>query len=229
MTASKENMTSENIKFAGFNLRLLASLIDSLVSLLIISVFLNYLSSSPNTPEFFYRISLLLITVLLPFVLIGILYFSLSTSYFGATIGKFLTGIRVVSDSGSLLTVKRSLFRHTIGYQFAWVFFGLGYLSIIKDDKKQGWHDKASGSIVLIKNNFMALGLLVLALLLFVNFFFIKTSITQFSDNKSLQDDFSYLFISTKHQLESFEQSKNPTPPSDKIIDSTGSSQLQTN
>jgi hypothetical protein len=83
------------------------------------------------------------------------------THYFGGSLGKLLTGLQVVNETGAPLTLKRIAFRQTIGYSFSWLVFGLGFLSIAKDAQKQGWHDKAVGSLVIVKHNLWPLALAV--------------------------------------------------------------------
>jgi uncharacterized RDD family membrane protein YckC len=66
----------------------------------------------------------------------------------GQTIGKGLTGARVIRrESGQSLGAGRGLLR-TLGYIFSLVPFGLGFLWAIWDKDKQTWHDKIAGSVV---------------------------------------------------------------------------------
>lgn len=64
------------------------------------------------------------------------------------TMGKGLTGVRVVrKDSGQPLGPWRGLLR-TLGYIVSLVPLGVGFLWAIWDKDKQTWHDKIAGSVV---------------------------------------------------------------------------------
>ncbi len=65
------------------------------------------------------------------------------------TPGKLLCRCHLV-DARTLgpLTVKQSLLRN-LGYFVSWGTLGLGFLWIIWDKHKQGFHDKIAGSVVL--------------------------------------------------------------------------------
>ena len=71
-------------------------------------------------------------------------------NYDGATPGKKLLGIKIVKVDGKKLTYPVAFIRY-IGYMISAAtifFFGLGYLWIIWDKKKQALHDKIAGTIV---------------------------------------------------------------------------------
>lgn len=160
-----------NKKFAGYRLRLLAHIIDSAILFIPLSLLLWFAASSVTLPEFMQRLFLLFILWLIPFFAINTAHDTFFTHWYGGTIGKLLVGLRVTDENGNLLSFKRSFFRHTVGYQFAFLLLGLGFMTIIKDSKKQGWHDKAVGSIVVVQNNQWALALLMLLLALALNFY----------------------------------------------------------
>lgn len=66
----------------------------------------------------------------------------------GQSLGKKLLGIRIVQDTdGSAPGWGRGLGR-TIGYFISSVPFGLGYLWALWDPRKQAWHDKMVGTVV---------------------------------------------------------------------------------
>ncbi len=143
---------------ANFKLRFLASLTDDCISILIFSLCLYFISTQPTLS--LALSSFLLFTILIflnPIVLFNSIPF---THYLGGTPGKLLTGLKVTDESGKRLTFKRIMFRQTIGYSFSSLIFGLGFFSIAKDPKKQGWHDKAIGSTVSITQNLWPLALL---------------------------------------------------------------------
>lgn len=75
-------------------------------------------------------------------------YYILSWSIWGATLGQFLSGIRVISIKHKALSLPRSCLRY-FGCWVSAFALGIGFLWILIDSKRQGWHDKIAGTIVL--------------------------------------------------------------------------------
>jgi uncharacterized RDD family membrane protein YckC len=65
----------------------------------------------------------------------------------GQTLGMRFQGLRVVRTDGSRLGWVRALIRE-IGYLISAVFLFLGFLWILVDNRRQGWHDKLAGTLV---------------------------------------------------------------------------------
>ena len=81
-------------------------------------------------------------------VLLGALYFVLCWTFAkGQTIGKRLVAIRVVKEDGRPLEIMDSILR-VIGYYISSLFFSLGFIWVLFDAKKQGWHDKIAHTLV---------------------------------------------------------------------------------
>lgn len=76
-----------------------------------------------------------------------IIYALLSWSLTGQSIGMMLLGLRVVTVQGERLSFWRSLLR-VIGYMVAAAPFFLGFLWMLGDNRRQGWHDKLAGTVV---------------------------------------------------------------------------------
>jgi uncharacterized RDD family membrane protein YckC len=64
----------------------------------------------------------------------------------GQTPGKRLMGVRVVRADGARLHLGNAI-RRELAYVLSGILF-LGYLWILLDNKRQGWHDKLAGTIV---------------------------------------------------------------------------------
>ena len=65
-----------------------------------------------------------------------------------ATPGKMLLSLRVVdAKTGNSLSVGQSLVRYA-GYFVSAIPFCLGLIWVGIDSKKQGWHDKIAGTVV---------------------------------------------------------------------------------
>ncbi len=65
----------------------------------------------------------------------------------GVTPGKAALGIRIVRLDGKPMTFRTS-FRRYIGYLVSFLGFGAGFLWMLIDNRRQGWHDKISGTCV---------------------------------------------------------------------------------
>jgi|GEM_PF-496276 len=74
-------------------------------------------------------------------------YFTFFVSATGQTIGHYLMGVRVVRLDGHRMTVWGSFVRY-VGMILALIPVGLGYLWVLIDDRRQGWHDKLARTCV---------------------------------------------------------------------------------
>jgi uncharacterized RDD family membrane protein YckC len=66
----------------------------------------------------------------------------------GQTPGKAFMGLRVVTVEGRKISPARALLR-IIGYAFSAIPLYLGFLWVLWDDRRQGWHDKLAGTCVI--------------------------------------------------------------------------------
>lgn len=68
--------------------------------------------------------------------------------YKQATPGKMLLRMKIIdAKNGSKPSILQYIIRYA-GYFVSMIPFGLGYLWIVWDPQKQGWHDKLAGTIV---------------------------------------------------------------------------------
>lgn len=80
--------------------------------------------------------------------LIGIAYVvGLWTYWGGQTVGKKAMGIKVVKTDGSAFGLVPAIIRY-VGYIISGIVFLLGFIWILFDADKQGWHDKIAGTYV---------------------------------------------------------------------------------
>ncbi|MEI6221939.1 MAG: RDD family protein [bacterium] len=151
--------------YAGFLPRLLAWGIDTCILVLPAFLFLALLITPSTSLN---QLAVLLLAFFAIFIVwwtfVRLAYMVLFTSYLGGTPGKIITGLEIVTEYKQRLTLKESLFRATIGYFVSDQVFGLGYTVIIKDQKKQGWHDQVSLTYVIWKNKIITL----LAVVIFI-------------------------------------------------------------
>jgi uncharacterized RDD family membrane protein YckC len=78
---------------------------------------------------------------------IAVLYFALSTDLTGRTPGKWLMGLRVVRMGGGDITLGRAMLR-SLGYIVSLIPLGAGFLWVLVDDERRGWHDHIAGTKV---------------------------------------------------------------------------------
>ena len=76
------------------------------------------------------------------------LYYVLFTYAKGQTPGKMLLGLHVVDENGHKPNLKQVILREVIGKAISALALLIGYLWIIWDPKKRGWHDYMGGTYV---------------------------------------------------------------------------------
>jgi uncharacterized RDD family membrane protein YckC len=80
-------------------------------------------------------------------VVLAVAYSVVSWAWFGRTPGKALLGLAVTTRDGSRPGVGRSLLRF-LGYLLSSIPLGAGFLWILVDDHRRGWHDHLAGTSV---------------------------------------------------------------------------------
>ena len=90
-------------------------------------------------------IATLLSTLLFLAIFLGYYPYFWSTS--GQTLGKKALGLRVVRTGGYKLGLGRAILR-LVGYWLSTLALGLGFIWIVFDRRRQGWHDKIADTQV---------------------------------------------------------------------------------
>lgn len=152
-------------QFAGFWRRFIAYTIDSVAIFMIFCIlaiiagaaFLTGTMSANNTswiagltdPKGHESLGMV---VLAFYVLLFIGYFTFFQGLNGRTPGKKLLGLQVVTDDGRPISFGIAFLR-SVGYLVSSLLFTLplGYIWAAFDKKKQGWHDKIAGTVVIIR------------------------------------------------------------------------------
>lgn len=141
-------------RYGGFWIRALAFLVDKLILFFICLIFLlvglSALHAGFDAVEPGDIMGRFMIIYYAMTHLLGMLYFTYFHGTTGQTPGKMLFGLRVVQTSGEKITPGIAFLRW-VGYIFSALIFYLGFLWIIFDGKKQGWHDKIAGTIVIYR------------------------------------------------------------------------------
>ncbi len=81
-------------------------------------------------------------------ILLALTNFVIFPMFSGQSIGKMLTGLRVVRTDGSIASFSQLLVRHSIGYLLTIATVGLGFLFSILNPKGRALHDFLAGTVV---------------------------------------------------------------------------------
>jgi uncharacterized RDD family membrane protein YckC len=77
-----------------------------------------------------------------------ITYYLFFWTTMGQTPGKYLMGVKGITKHGHKLKLKHAIARY-LGYYVSSFTFGLGFLWILVDDERRGWHDRIAGTLVI--------------------------------------------------------------------------------
>lgn len=143
---------NKNLEYTGFWLRFVALIIDTLLFLLILSPLLffllyvdiyqlifmmenNYSLMNDNLEVY--------LNYILPFLLTLIFW-----GFFQATPGKMAFRAKILdAETGEKPNIFQYIVRY-LAYVPSILLLGLGVLWIAFDKRKQGWHDKIAGTVV---------------------------------------------------------------------------------
>lgn len=81
-------------------------------------------------------------------VLIGLTNFIVFPIFSGQSIGKMLTGLKIVQKDGTAVSFGAVLLRNTVGYLLIAVTLGLGFLFALFSANGRALHDLLSGTVV---------------------------------------------------------------------------------
>lgn len=134
------------LRYAGFWARTVAYIIDVIILVVIgaaLSPFLGstVITSGPTGVEIDYGAQGLN-------ALVGLVYFVAFWVWRGQTPGMIPFNMRVVrADSGANVDIGRAILRY-VGLIISFVVILLGVIWVAFDARKQGWHDKLAGTLV---------------------------------------------------------------------------------
>ena len=111
----------------------------------------NDLLASPGE-----RILAYIVDIVLAFITLGIYAIVwLIMAHTGSSVGKRMVGIKVVKADGNQPgCITGVLLREIIGKFISSIIILLGFIWIIIDDKRQGWHDKIAETYVVRTDRF---------------------------------------------------------------------------
>jgi len=144
------NQSPESLPKAGFWVRVVATMIDSLLLsiiqfalTLIITLLIGLIGfAASEDPAVSLIVGLFGTTISLGYAV----FF---TGYCGQTPGKMALRIKVIRTDGNQLTYGRAAKREILGKFVSFVLLGIGYLMVAFDNQKQGLHDKIADTYVI--------------------------------------------------------------------------------
>lgn len=140
-----EQSSRTEVRYAGFWVRAVASLIDSIILGLIVGpiIYKVYGTEYLEMEGMIAGPADFLLTWIFPAVAITVFWI-----YKSATPGKMAFKLRIVDESsGRDATPGQCIIRY-VGYYVSMLPLFLGFLWVLWDDKKQGWHDKLARTVV---------------------------------------------------------------------------------
>ena len=130
-------------EYVGFWMRVLASLIDTVLMTIVLYPLLALFFGWRLHYEGL-GVGSTLLSYLLPAAVIIIFWI-----YRSATPGKMVIGAKIVdAKTGGQPSTGQFIGRY-LGYYLSTVIFCLGFLWVAWDGRKQGWHDKLAGTVVI--------------------------------------------------------------------------------
>jgi uncharacterized RDD family membrane protein YckC len=146
----------EEDRYAGFVSRVVAFMLDMIIVLLVntiisftIRALFGFFSLGNLKVIADFSASRLADGMALLFpVILQAIYFIGAWAVFGRTLGMSIAGIRVEETSRpGDVTVARAMLRY-IGMYVSAIVFGLGFIWVLFDKRRQGWHDKLGNTVV---------------------------------------------------------------------------------
>lgn len=145
-------MEDQDLEYVGFWPRVLASITDTILICVVTLPLLRLIYG----PTYFYQSGKrwilgpadLLISYVFPAAAVILFWL-----YREATPGKMAIGARVVdAETGRALSVGQAIGRY-LGYYASIIPLFLGVVWVAFDPKRQGWHDKLAGTVVVRPKN----------------------------------------------------------------------------
>ncbi|HTN48471.1 MAG TPA: RDD family protein [Burkholderiaceae bacterium] len=141
-------MAAREMEYVGFWARVLAALIDSVLVLLVIGPVLYWIYG----PSYLATAGLggaagtvdVLLNWVFPAVAVVVFWI-----YRQATPGKMVIGAKIVDATTGMPPTTGQLIGRYLGYYVSMIPCFLGMLWIAFDARKQGWHDKLAGTVVI--------------------------------------------------------------------------------
>lgn len=155
MAITMEEPETISYRYASFQLRLAAFLLDMLVLVACFALFftlagLQLLLSSDfgeiDPPDWSLITFVTIVAGFFPFVFFP-LYFIVPWAFWGQTIGKMALGIKVLRPNGQRVGIWRAALR-LVGYFFSTITLFAGFVMAATNPQKKALHDRLADTIV---------------------------------------------------------------------------------
>jgi len=134
-------------QYGGFWIRLLASVIDSILMLMIIAPVLTAIYGTAYwdvESQVSYGLLDIVMNYVFPVVVVIVFWI-----YKSATPGKMMLGLTIVdAKTGGKPSTAQFIGRY-LAYYVSMLPLFLGFFWVAFDKRKQGWHDKLAGTVVI--------------------------------------------------------------------------------
>lgn len=142
-------MTETKEFYGGFWIRFGAILVDSLIMWGITIGINHLLGVSP--PAQGQQINSDSLFALLFSIIASFLYYAFLQGFLKGSPGKHLFGLTLLDESTlEKLSIGQMVGRYLMSF-ISSICFGIGYLSVVWNPKRKGWHDRAAGTVVVKK------------------------------------------------------------------------------
>lgn len=133
--------------YASPGTRLVAAIIDDAVlSILMAGLFLTgliaFVAYQSGIGILLLYVSFAAAIAIVPIYMVGM------TAYRGQTLGKMAMGIKVVDSEGNKPSLGMALMRETLGKLVSATVLYIGFIAILLDEQRRGWHDQISKTFV---------------------------------------------------------------------------------
>jgi uncharacterized RDD family membrane protein YckC len=132
-------------RYVGFWARVFAAIVDTVLLTILIAVvgYFVYGGFTVDGSVDPHDFSSTIVSLVLPAAIVIVFWLARA-----ATPGKMLIAARIVdADSGAAPTTRQALLRY-VAYYLSALVFGLGFVWVAFDRRKQGWHDKLARTVV---------------------------------------------------------------------------------
>ena len=140
-----------NFNYAGFWRRFLASFLDGII-LMVVNLLIGVVTglvlglTGVDSNSTVYTMVMSVINILNYLVMFSYYVYFIGSR--GQTVGKMIMGIKVMKFDGSNPSYVSAFLREVVGKLLSSIVLLLGYLWMLWDSKKQTWHDKIAGTVV---------------------------------------------------------------------------------
>lgn len=138
---------SDNLQLASMRSRAFAFIIDDLIVTFIVLIIFweNIVSVKDNMDAMMYLVK---VDLVMPLIVLKVIYHTFFVWYYGATVGKIVTKIRVIDAYTWQRVSIFSSFLRAVGRIFSEMFFYVGFLIGFFNDGRKTFHDITGKTLV---------------------------------------------------------------------------------